>query len=127
MPWHVEIYVKRWRVFRGFFYHEGVGEDFELVVEDDRGNRHESGSWPTLADANEFAEMVIEDLLNRELGREAKVAPLAEWRERGDVLLVTFDKAEGKFAIVAGNRKSGRVVDTGLWFDTEAEARAALK
>lgn len=120
VPYHVQVYANNGAIFRGFFYKEG-GE-FLVSVELDDGSMYDGGRWPSIAQADEFARMVVADIS----GDPAKHNPLTKYRGGGYLLLVTFDQQDGMWAVVAGSRKNGKFEDTKARFNTQEEARRAV-
>ena len=119
-PYHVQIYPASGAIFRGFFYKEG--REFALTLEDSEGATHDGGSWPTISDADEWARLMVADIL----GNVTKPDPLSKYRGGGYTLVVAFDHKCDKWIVVAGGKKSGRFDDTGMKFNTREEARRAI-
>jgi hypothetical protein len=120
VPYHVQIYPKNGAIFRGFFYK--YGREFALLLEDDDGKKHDGGKWSSISEADEWARLMAADIVGNSSGDD----PLAKYRGSGHLLLVTFDGHDGKWAVVAGNRRNGRYEDTQLRFNSQAEARRLI-
>ena len=117
---HVQIYPVDGAIFRGFFsIKDGK---FLLALEDDASEMHDGGEWSTVAEADEWARLMIADLRTPETVGD----PLAKYRGEKYSLLATLDSVGHEWAVTAGCRKSGRYEDTGLRFRTQAEARSAI-
>ena len=117
---HVQIYPVDGAIFRGFFSIKG--SKFLLALEDDAGEMHDGGEWSTVAEADEWARLMIADLRTPETVGD----PLAKYRGEKYSLLATLDSVGHEWAVTAGCNKSGRYEDTGLRFRTQAEARSAI-
>lgn len=118
-PLYVEIRASRGHIFRGLFY-EQAPDGLRVTIEVDGEEMAQSGPWPKKEDAFASFEKYVAD--------SAIVIParvdLSKFREKGALLFVA--KESGKWSIVAG-LPSGKFVDTEFRFDTEQQARDAMK
>ena len=116
VPFHEKIRVVCGKIFVVTFRRDGEGFSIKVKLDDD-GTERDGGSWPSLSEASEFAELLIEELA----GSPSTVDPLAEHRRKGGKVVVTRDGQSHKLAIVVGYPPY-RWVDTGLRFNTYEEA-----
>ena len=122
IPFHVQIYYRNDTIFRGFFYRSLSG-DFALSLKNEEsGETMDGGEWPTTEDANEWAKLLMDEATQRVA---TEVDLLIKYRGGGYQLLATFDSLDHKWAVRAGNKKSGRFEDTGSRFESQAAARGA--
>lgn len=124
VPHHVQIYFKRDSIFRGFFYRRLDGRFALFLKNEDTDVTQDGGEWPSLGDADEWARLLIEEATAS--GAEVAVDPLCKYRGHEYQLLVTRDSLDHRWAVIAGNRKSGRFEDTRARFDSREEARSAI-
>jgi hypothetical protein len=122
-PFHVQIYCRNDTIFRGFFYH-CPGEGFELFLKNEEsGKETYGGKWPKIVEADEWAKLLMDEATQRVA---AEIDPLAKYRGDGYQLLATFDSLDHRWAVIAGNRKSGRFEDTRARFSSREEAKGAI-
>lgn len=118
-PLYVEIRASRGHIFRGLFY-EQAPAGLRVVIEVDGEQMLESGPWPAEADAFTSFERYVAEA---QWAIPAKV-DLSEFKKKGAQLFVA--KESGKWSIVAG-LPSGKFVDTELRFDSEEQAKDAVR
>jgi hypothetical protein len=114
IPYHVQVYVTRGAVARGFFYRRG--SEFAVELEQPDGKLVAGGNWPDISAAGRAAEELL-DMPTED--------PLFRWRSAGNIFLVTEDKGSKQWCIVTIG-SDDKFKDTGLRFDTQEEARKLL-
>jgi hypothetical protein len=102
-----------------------VGRETEVEVVDGQGVVHDCGSWKVFEQGQEFAQLLIEELTPK-VKNEESARILRDLVSKRAVLAVSFAHKDARWAIIAG-LKTSQWSDTNLRFDTQEEAREALK
>ena len=116
VPYHVEGFISGTRVYWGFFYCKNDGTfDANITV---LSEKYAVGNFQSLQEAAKAVTEKIESLSN-------SVDRLSEWRNPEYALYVADDG--GKWTAVAANSKKNRLEPTGIYFNSEDDARKAIK
>ncbi len=98
---------------------------YAAIVEAEDGTTKDCGKWPSITEANAFADIVITDIAGV-VEKASQENPLSDHLSRGAVLAVGLDTGEKNYSIIAGY-KPWRWEDTGLRFPSQEVARKFLE
>jgi len=93
---------------------------FRLLVEEDDGSLLDAGTHDTMAHAAKVAERLVGSSPAQLVKGQVDM-----YKEAGNKLLVCIDSKDRKWSIIAIVKN--KLQDTGLRFDTEEEARGAVR
>jgi hypothetical protein len=99
------------------------GHAYAASLKDDNEVIHDGGSWPSLQEAGEWLELMMQELSKPDPSRRED--PLAKYRDVFGVhFLVTIDQTDNRYAIVVATKKG--YIDAGPRFDTAEAAREVI-
>lgn len=119
-----KIVVRNDRTFcEEILWGDDYGHTYDASLKDDNEVIHDGGSWPSLQEAGEWLELMMQELSKPDPSRRED--PLAKYRDVFGVhFLVTIDQTDNRYAIVVATKKG--YIDAGPRFDTAEAAREVI-